>query len=224
MPSRFDVRPRKNNTDLLLDVEESTVAAAYEHERPAKVLNALTKGNILIEEQDGAAALRRYVLHNKTMAIYHDAPRAVLEAYQYLYDTYSEPDDRLPVVRMSLDPIDIFNSRYGVQIELAWPDCDEDIAATFATERMQAFARHLYNSGKSSERVRQETIYAQANRRQGVLFQTNPMGSCSIESDHRDYTGSRTVDLGQHNIHNAEQQLICLVGAVAFANADNRIQ
>ena len=34
-----------------------------------------------------------------------------------------------------------------------------------------------------------------------------------------DYTGIDVVDLWQHNLYNSEQQLICLVKTVAFANA-----
>jgi hypothetical protein len=49
------------------------------------------------------------------------------------------------------------------------------------------------------------------------------MGSCSIESDHQNYTYADTVELWQHNLYNPEQQLICLVGAVAFANADEHL-
>ena len=223
VPSRFDVRPRKNTTDLLIDVDDATVAAAYEYERSAKLLDTLVAGEVFTVEHDSVAALQRYVLRVKAMAKYHDAPRAVSAAYDYLYNGFGEPDETMPVMRMSLDPISAQSSRYGMQVVLRWPECDAPAAAEFATSHMQAFARHLAINGKDSEKLRKELIYAQAWREQGIVLQTNPLGSCSVESDHTDYSDSETVELWQHNIYNREQQLIFLVGAAAFANADRHV-
>lgn len=223
MPSRFDVRPRKNTTDIFIDVSDDTVAAAYEHERPAKVLDVLVSSDIFSVDRHSALSLQRYILNNKEMAVYADAPKVVVESYHYLYERFGEPDAALPAVQMSMEALDQLNSRYGMHVELRWPECDAAVAATFATSQMQAFARHLAINGKDSEALRKDLIYAQASRTSGVIFQTNPLGSCSIESDHRDYTDVATVELGMHNIYNHEQQLICLVGAVAFANADRHV-
>ena len=112
------------------------------------------------------------------------------------------------------------DGRYGMNVALRWPQIDPEQAAAFATTQMRRFARTLTLHSGQPKDLLEDLIYAQASRNTGVVFQTNPMGSCSIESDHQDYIGVDVVDLWQHNLYNSEQQLICLVGAVAFANAD----
>lgn len=110
-----------------------------------------------------------------------------------------------------------------MNVVLRWPEADDRTAAQFVSEQMRKFARTLPLYSKDPRWLLNELVYAHIRRTQGVVIQTNPAGSCSIECDHQDYTDVPTVDLWQHNLYNSEQQLICLVGAVAFANADQHL-
>lgn len=222
MPSKFDIHPMKTMTKLTLDVELSTIEAAKGHERPAKVLKALTSKKLFTIEEDRELSLSRFVLQAKAMNRFREGPCTVVEAYHYLYNVYGSPDQVLPTVDMSIKPVST-DHRYGMNVMLRWPQTDPESAANFASTQMRQFARTLdLHSGQSRDLL-EDLVYAQARRDTGVSFQTNPMGSCSIESDHQDYTSASTVDLWQHNLYNSQQQLICLVGAIAFANADRHL-
>ncbi len=219
MPSRFDVSPMKTMTKLTLDVETAAVEAAKEQERPAKVLAALLRKRVFTVEEDRSLSLSRFVLQAKSMNKFAEGPSAVIEAYDYIYNRYGSPNEAVPTVDMSVGRVSS-DGRYGMNVVLRWPQIDPERAADFATSQMRRFARTLTLHSDQPKDLLEDLVYAQASRDTGVVFQTNPMGSCSIESDHQDYTGIDVVDLWQHNLYNSEQQLICLVGAVAFANAD----
>lgn len=219
MPSRFDIQPMKTMTKLTLDVETATIEAAKEHERPAKVLGALVGKRLLSVEEDRSLAISRFVLQAKAMNRFANGPSTVIEAYHYLYNIYGSPNELLPTVEMSAEPVSRAG-RYGMNVLLRWPQVNPEHAAVFATTQMRQFARTMALHSDQPKDLLEDLVYAQAIRTTGVVFQTNPMGSCSVESDHQDYTNSDTVDLWQHNLYRSEQQLICLVGAVAFANAD----
>ena len=210
-------------TKLTLDVETATIEAAKEHERPAKVLAALTAKKLFTVEEDRSRSLSRFVLQAKAMNRYAEGPGTVVEAYNYLYSVYGSPSEEIPTVDMSAAPVSK-DGRYGMNIVLRWPNIDPKHAAEFATAQMRQFARTLALHSKEHKDLLEDLVYAQARRDTGVVFQTNPFGSCSIETDHQDYTGIETVDLWQHNLYKSEQQLICLVGAVSFANADRHLR
>lgn len=223
MPSRFDVFPMRTMTKLTLDVETATVEAAKEQERSAKVFAALLGKRVFTVEEDRSLSLSRFVLQAKSMNRFAEGPSAVIEAYDCLYNRYGSPDEALPTVDMSVNRVSR-DGRYGMHVALRWPRADPEQAAVFATTQMRRFARTLTLHSDQPRDLLEDLVYAQASRSTGAVFQTNPMGSCSIESDHQDYTGIDVVDLWQHNLYNSEQQLICLVGAVAFANADLHLE
>ncbi|MGB3023546.1 MAG: hypothetical protein WBB39_01940 [Candidatus Saccharimonadales bacterium] len=222
LPNRFDVLPLKTTTKLIVDVDEAVDGAVRELERPARVLELLVKQKVFVVESDTAAAMKRYVLRTRTMNNFRDGPKTVVEAYNYLYGLEGKTDPRLPDMRMSSRPISS-DGRYGMSVTLRWPEVDEGIAADFATQQMRLFARSLRFHGEMTPKTLNDLVYAVAQREVGILFQTNDMGSCNIESDQGDYTSEPTIELWQHNLYNHEQQLVCLVGAVAFANADSHI-
>lgn len=188
MPSRFDIRPMKTITKLTLDVELSTIEAAKEHERPAKILKALTDKKLFTIEEDRGSSLSRFVLQAKAMNRFREGPPTVVEAYNYLYNVYSSPDSTLPTVDMSVEPVST-DHRYGMNVVLRWLQIDPERAANFASTQMRQFARTLALHLDQPTWLLNDLVYAEASREIGVVFQTNPMGSCSVESDHQDYTG-----------------------------------
>ncbi|MFZ1249253.1 MAG: hypothetical protein WAQ24_02940 [Candidatus Saccharimonadales bacterium] len=215
MPSRFDVLPLKTVTKLVLDVDTETVASITAQERPAQVLNDLVKQRIFVVEDDTLASMRRYVLQARKVG----SAKTVVEAYGYLYSQPSTQDVRMSAVAMSVDPVST-DRRYDMNVHLQWPEVDAAAAAFFATTQMRQFARQLPAHSGFGDRMLRQLLYTRAQRSTGMVVQTNDMGSCSIEADRKDYTDVPDIELGAHNLYTHEQQLICLVGATAFAYAD----
>lgn len=222
-PSRFDLVSRRNTTELALDIDQAVVVEAYQSEQlVARYIKVLAEKGVFLHDQDSARAVSRYTLNAEQMGRFRNATQAVIQSYDWLYNSGYEVDRTLPAIKMSPDFIS-HTCRYGMSLTLRWPDIDADVAAILASQHMRQFAATLPIHRKFNP-LKDQGIYTRANRRCGVVLQTNEMGSCSVESDHRDYTENDTVKLLQHNLYNPEQQLICLVGAIAFAHADQLLE
>ncbi len=187
MAARFDIVSAKRATKLALELDEETLIDFLEYAPLSEVykLNALEKRRVFTVERDSVASLYRYVLNAKTMVRHPHASQAVVGAYDALYNMSAERDVRLPTLRMEAQP-DTLDGRRKMQAEVRWPDgIDEQQAAEFAGGHMRRFARELppWDTFRSADLG--EMAYAVASRADTWLtFETNPIGSCSLGSDH----------------------------------------
>ena len=158
------------------------------------------------------------------MSKFSNADKAAVEAFNGLYNIGGPAASELPVVMMSHEPIGASINRYGMYVELRWPLVDAEEAAIFATEHMIKFAKTLPFYSQYDKDMLRSLLYVSADRTDGITVQTNSVGSCSIDSDGNGHKYKPTVELLQHNIYGPQQQLPCLIGAVAFANADSYLR
>lgn len=222
MAARFDLDVLKTKTNLILQIDTDVLTQATEEERTGRLLRALKKANIFAIGSDQISNTSRVTLRARNLNKYgtnghSDAYEAVVACYDDLY-ALAEPDPTMPALEMSHGAVGQ-GGRRGMTVTVAWPEISADVAADFATEQARRLAYELEYAHASRQLIN-ELVYVRADRSRMAIVQTNSMGSCSIESDHQDYTNIKTVELGQHNLYSPEQQLICLVGAVGLATAD----
>lgn len=120
-------------------------------------------------------------------------------------------------VNMSLRPIGS-DDRLGMDAVLKWPESVGDFELqVIATNAMVLIANDLR---MHSPRLMDGTVYAMVSRDNGITLETNPMGSCSLDTDGATYDPSKpTMELWGHNIYNHKIQLVCLAGLIAIARA-----
>jgi hypothetical protein len=108
------------------------------------------------------------------------------------------------------------------------PEGNPKVAVRQATKAMRRAAKatgYNYAFAKESGMSRAEyaefiddVVYANYQPQQGMELQTNPHGSCAISTLGNEYDpASRYLELEAHNLYTSQQQLICLVGAVAIS-------
>ncbi len=84
-----------------------------------------------------------------------------------------------------------------------------------ATEAMLKTARELKYGNRD---ILDGMVYAQVDNN-GVTLETNPGGSCSLDTDGSDYdNNSETIKVYAHNLYSNEMQLICLSGLIRLAH------
>ena len=225
MAARFDLDVLKTKTNLTLSIESDTFSQAQENERTGRLLRALKKARIFAFESDqelntSLITLRAHNLVKYSSGGHSDAHEAVVACFDDLYALSEQDDATMPGMEMSHGSIGA--GRRGMTVTIAWPEVAASAAARFATDQVRRVACEL-EYAHASRKLLDELVYVQADRTRGAIVQSNSIGSCSIESDHRDYTVDETVELGQHNLYSPEQQLICLVGAVGLATADKHV-
>lgn len=115
--------------------------------------------------------------------------------------------------------IDIgFTSRgygvYGMDAEMAWPAVTDVEASLAGTRAMRQMA---YDLGTYSDKQIPGMVYAHVDRARGITLETNPAGSCSMDTDGSEYrpTADR-VTLYAHNLYTHEMQLICIAGLISI--------
>lgn len=118
-------------------------------------------------------------------------------------------------VHLGVKPVP--DGRLAISATVKWPEgVTDDAMAGFATTVMQETAHKLHYERK----LIPDLVGAVVDRERGVTLQTNPIGSCSIDTDGSSYNPiESTFEVSAHNIYTSIQQLICFSGAVAIANA-----
>lgn len=146
------------------------------------------------------------------------ALRGVAETVTALED-WAEPGEEDSRMRVHMGTSSINNTgRYPMYADIAWADVSEEELGRIATGYMQSTAKKLQYEDKG---LIPSLVYAQVSKERGVTLQTNPMGSCSLETDGTFYDpASPRYELYAHNIYNHMQQYICFAGSVALAHAD----
>lgn len=106
---------------------------------------------------------------------------------------------------------------FGMTAEILRPTVSDREASHIATEGMQQMARNL---GIYSDNQIPGMVYAFISQEQGMVFETNPAGACSMDTDGMEYDPmSERISLNSHNLYTHEMQLICISGLIALAKA-----
>lgn len=123
-----------------------------------------------------------------------------------------------PALQVALGTERINNDdRFGMSAKLRWPSRSNSELRSIATQAMQQTALELHYV---SQTILPDMVYAQIDRQRGVTLETNPVGSCSMDTDGGTYEADDpSMKLYAHNIYNHEMQLICLSGLISIARA-----
>lgn len=107
-------------------------------------------------------------------------------------------------------------SRLGMKGRLNRALGDDGKLQAHATTIMRRTARRLQYMPES---ILDGSVYAMVHNNHGVAIETNPMGSCSLDTDGMTYQrDSDSVNVWGHNIYSHEIQVICLSGLIAVAH------
>jgi hypothetical protein len=140
----------------------------------------------------------------------------------------SIPEDERPLsffVDQTLLPD---GSHLAMSARVLRPEGSHNMTSYHATKAMRRAAKAIrYNhdfakeenmSNVEYDEFINDMVYAHYQPEHGLELQTNPHGSCSMGTVGDEYDPiSRYIELEAHNLYTPEQQLICLVGAVAIA-------
>ena len=108
------------------------------------------------------------------------------------------------------------DSRLDMNGRLNRPLDDDGQMERRATAAMRRTARRLQYMPES---ILDSLVYAEVHNSHGVTIETNPMGSCSLDTDGDYYRpDSESADVYGHNIYSHEIQVICLSGLIAVAH------
>lgn len=119
------------------------------------------------------------------------------------------------------------DGRMPMSVEFEWPEASDEQISAVGTRYMHLAARSIKYAKSTSGRLLDYfgMVYAQAERERGVTLQTNPMGSCAVETTGFDFSpGEDRPRLTSHNIYNAEQQILCAVGGIDISRADDLLE
>lgn len=146
----------------------------------------------------------------------HDRCKQMVTAIEEIAaQTPDKLQDQRLRVEIGTSPISD-SDRYGFNATIKRPDTNISVVQSVATKAMRQTATDLRYMPKS---ILAGSVYALLHENY-MSLETNPMGSCSLDSDGMEYEpASPTVNLYAHNIYNHEMQLICLSGLIAIANA-----
>lgn len=107
--------------------------------------------------------------------------------------------------------------RFGMTARLRWPERSNSELGSIATRAMRQTALDLRHANQS---ILPGMVYAQVDRQRGVTLETNPAGSCSMDTDGERYdTNEPFMELNAHNLYTHSMQIICLSGLISIARA-----
>ena len=148
----------------------------------------------------------------------------------YLYHSFLDEGDS--------EPLAVFVGNYrgmndtgrlAMAAEVRWPIAPPEVLHPLATSVMRRAALGLnYADGllrATDYHYYDHLVYAQISRENGVTLETNEMGSCSLGTDGMEYDSDAPIfNISAHNLYGVDQQLICLTGLLAIAQADKILQ
>ena len=156
MPSRLDVLPLKDTTQLCIDVFNETLATLQYNRQLLDIFNKLvaTKISILQKNSDGFST--RCIIDVAATANYRNADdvlSAIVRVLNDIYEIGSPHKNELPILQISATPSYPDEARYTMQLTLLLPQTDPQKAAKFATDIMVQFIHgmHPYNSFSVSD-------------------------------------------------------------------------
>lgn len=141
-------------------------------------------------------------------------------------DLMPEDEDAPLRVVMSSDVL-YDGTRLPMGAEVRWPPVEDELMQDITTKVMRRFARDIYyariDNGYGYKKLIDGLVYARVHRPDGVTLETNPLGSCSLDTNGSWYDpAEEKAELLAHNLYAPDQQLICLAGLAAFSSG-NRV-
>ncbi len=218
------------------EVAEASVGGAQSFSTQLRLAQELGVASAQTTNLDGDLLVEFYLAkigqkrspENKRLGLM--AVTRCIESFSLSSYAYSDP-----ALRAELYTEPTFDGRLGMLAEIRWPEqvTDDQALAQLATSAMVAAGKALrymrdserYPGKKMNldqwKRHIEKQVYARVDRERGVILQSWGIGSCSLDTDGMNYEPVEpTFEVRAHNIYSPEQQLICLAGAVAIANAD----
>lgn len=139
-----------------------------------------------------------------------------------------ETDERLNITTMGEVLGD--GMTRSMQVDLKMPDWDneklsDNVLSGLVAMAMRRTARQLKYGVVDKRSYVDSMVYGSVRRERGITLETNPVGSCSLDTDGSEFESSdERLNLYGHNLYSHEQQLICFTGAVALAYADKLVR
>lgn len=180
----------------------------------------------LIEVVEGDDSSRLLLNARKLGAKRQHKHRSTRDVVEYLATLAASIDpahhDQALQVYMGVSPLGT-TGRYGMSAKVRWPDVPDQELAAATTRQMRETATDLRHFPSATARLLPELVYADVSRQHGVTLQTNPMGSCSLDTAGDRYRADEPAfEVHAHNIYSHEQQLICFAGLVAIAHPEGQ--
>ncbi len=210
---------------LYLDVpvEVSARIQTHDGELTSTLQKLSTKRTRLLDIEPTDDGLRLYANTKKVGGIRGEydtyrrqAAASITDALRRVGE-WAQPEERDPRLDVGMGSRYSVDGRLPMYADIAWPEADEEAVEALAEKHMRETAKKL----KYEVPLIEDLVFASVSRARGVTLQTNPVGSCSIDTDGMHYDQADPVfELRAHNIYAPQQQLICFAGTVAIANAD----
>lgn len=145
--------------------------------------------------------------------------------------TWTDANEADPKISVDVWTGRLFDrTRLGIVMDVRWPNMSDQSMAALTTGVMRSIAKDIKYSRYDNDspakhgRLVDMLVYSQINRNQGVTLETNPVGSCSVDTDGMWYDSEESsFKLESHNIYTHEQQLIVIAGAIALAHAEELV-
>lgn len=199
-----------------LPADESLLPSETEYDIPI-----LSKNTLNADDEEKAATLVDYVDAFSTSISYFDLQTNKIIASGKILNLGISSSRAGDGVRLGM---------YGM-IKRPEGLSDEKISAV-ATTAMRSVAIDIGYANPDGKLKRNkykafinDLVWTSYDSERGVTITTNPLGSCSLDTDGNQYDpASEMIELHQHNIYTHTQQLLCLVGLVAVANAETLVK
>jgi len=229
------------------NVADPTIAASVTHEEQEQLQGFMHYSTVfgevtqqrsvaVVETDEGVdytfllkrIGRRPYEAHDRYLA-------PVVAAIEQLTLLPDEQDAKL--ANVNIYPQRVRDGRLPLSASIAWPEASDADVSSFATGIMHGLAiatRYKQDLMSRKRDVLSRNVYAHLRRYRdedsyfgwpGVSLQTNPIGSCSVDTSGDEFESDAPMfTVYQHNLYGYKQQLICLGGAIAIANADELLK
>ncbi|MFA5004171.1 MAG: hypothetical protein WC498_02735 [Candidatus Saccharimonadales bacterium] len=188
----------------------------------------------LIFEQGTEGGLQATVLNRRIGRLApeykYNALRQVVSFIEKL-SAWTDRDERDPAIDIDVGSLPINKGeRYGLDMTIAWPDIEGGTLSRLATTAMIGVAtdlryfRDVEPGRQGYSNFLRETVGAVVEREDGVQIIALAGGSSTVDTDgdyHR--PDKPQFEVYGHNLYSNEMQLICMVGGVAIAHADELV-
>ena len=223
----YEVLAVPHDSHLSLMVEGDQMADRLTHTEWQEAAEKLSKDRVLEVENDGTVStlvfdLARIGRRRDKSRRYEDLTRTT--TVMAAVGNYPCLDETCPNLSISLGT-EFTSGRLPMVAQVKWPEGikDKELAAR-ATQTMRTvakdlgYARDVVPGHSEYQRLIRDLVYADVQRQRWVSLQTNPMGSCALDTDGDEYSAEdHSFELWAHNLYSPDQQIICWAGAAALA-------
>jgi hypothetical protein len=228
-----------SNSMLQMDIPPAVLARIQEDGRFRLPTSAkeMQRSPMLFEQLDGGV-VRASVLNRRIGRLGDGSDKRlaltrVINLISWV-DGFAEPSEQDEAIQIEVSSRPLQDgTRYGLDMEIAWPEADDSAAQDLATMAMRRAAVDLrYLRGDHRSRERQLRLVeqlvgasvARMGEHAGVSLIAHADGSCTADTDGSSYGyGMPKFGVYAHNLYSHEMQLLCITGGVAIACADQLI-